>query len=612
MTRFTLLLACLCLTATAAAAQTSPLTTPPAELAPVVVTANRTPTPASEVAASVTVIDSARIADSGATDLGDVLRDVAGLEVSTYGPAGALSSVSLRGSESSQVLILLDGVRLNSPQNGLFDLSTLPVPLSDIERIEIVRGPASTLYGSSAVGGVIQIFTKKATATPSARVDLRTGSNDARSAGFSLSQRKGPLSYALSAGRDHSLGYRTNSALDQDRLDGRFSLELPADFSLQLNAYHLQKDIGVPGSIAFPSPLARQKDGDTYLAMELKGPAGPWHLSVRSVYERLDERYSDPDLAEDDHYLTQTRGLEAQGTLALGRQRLTVGAEAYRDSLESTGTSGNHHQSRWAGYAQDTLLLPANVLLEAGVRYDAHSDFANEASPRVALVVPLSASTRLRLSAGRSYRAPTLNDRFAVDSWGDHGNPDLKPEIAWEYEAGIEQQLGNRGHLSLAAFRRDVRDLIQWQENLADYTWSPQNVGRARIWGSEAELSYLLLEGVSVGGTYTYLLPRNLTSGGIVANKARNQLSGSLDLGPWHQTRLHLVGRYANFYPQSGRTCSGYAVFDAALSRTFSVGDWSDLELTLAVRNLLDRKYQVNPGYPMPPLSWELGLSAYF
>ncbi|HKK00629.1 MAG TPA: TonB-dependent receptor, partial [Desulfuromonadales bacterium] len=606
MTRFTLLLTCLCLTATVAAAQTSPSRPSPVDLAPVVVTANRAPTPASEVAASVTVIDSAQIADSGATDLSQVLRDVAGLQVIPYGPAGSLSTVSLRGSESDQVLILLDGVRLNSPQNGLFDLSALPVPLSDIDRIEVVRGPASTLYGSSAVGGVIQIFTKKATPTPSARVDLSTGSNDTRSAGFSVSQQKGPFSYAVSADRDHSLGYRTNSALDQNRLDGRFSLELPADFSLQLRAYHLQKDIGVPGPVTSPSLLAHQKDGDTYLTMELKGPAGPWHLSLRTVYDRLDNRYRDPQWSTDTHSLVQTRGVEVHGNVELGIQRLTLGGEAYRDSLSSTSISGNHQQTRWAGYGQDTIVLPAKAVLELGVRYDANSDFSNEASPRAALILPVTSSTRLRLSVGRSYRAPTLNDRFWSDPW-DHGNPDLKPEMAWEYELGIEQQLGAKGRLSLAGFRRDVRDLIQWQSD-QNYIWSPQNIGRARIWGGEAELSYRLVQWMSVGGTYTYLLPRDLTSGGIVANKARNQLTGSLDFGPWRQTRLHLEGRYATFYPQFGRTCSGYAVFDAALSHTFSVGDWSDLELTLAVKNLLDRKYQVNPGYPMPPLTWQLGL----
>jgi vitamin B12 transporter len=344
--------------------------------------------------------------------------------------------------------------------------------------------------------------------------------------------------------------------------------------------------------------------------MALQGPAGPWHLNVRTVYDRLDNRYRDPQWATDSHALVQTHGVEAQGNVDLGRQRLTVGAEAYRDTLASTDTGGGHRQNRWAGYVQDTLQLPAKALLELGLRDDANSGFSNQASPRAALVIPASSSTQVRFSAGRSYRAPTLNDRFWSDPW-DHGNPNLKPEVAWEYELGIVQQLGRQGHLSLAGFRRDIRNLIQWQAD-KNYVWSPQNVGRARIWGSEADFSYRLFARANIGGTYTYLLPRDLTGGGIVAHKARHQLTGRLDLGPWRQTHLHLDGRYVNFYPQAGRTCSGYAVFDAALSRTFAVGDWSDLELTFAVKNLLDRAYQVNPGYPMPPRTWELALSAYF
>ena len=610
MLRRTLFSICFCL-AVALSAQASPPAPPSTvALAPVVVTANRTPTPASEVTSSVTVIDAAQIATSGATSLGGVLRDVAGLRVTSEGPEGALATVSLRGSESDQVLVLLDGMRLNSPQNGVFDLSSLPVPLSDIERIEIVRGPTSTLYGSSAVGGVIQVFTKQAAASPSSRLDFRTGSDDARSAGFSFSQRKGPLGFALAAARDHSLGYRTNSGLDGTRLDGSFSLALPADFTVKFNAFQLQQEIGVPGTVTYPSSSAREKDQNTYLSLALQGPAGPWKISLRTLYRRLDNRYRDPQFSTDDHSLSQTRGAELQGTLQQGRQHLILGSEGYADSLAATAAAGHKHQTRWAVFAQDSLQLPAKILLEAGLRYDAHSDFDNEASPRLALVLPLGGSTRLRLSAGRSYRAPTLNDRFYSDPYS-HGNPNLKPETAWAYEIGVTQRLGERGHLALAAFRRDARDLIQWQAD-QNYIWSPQNIARARIWGGEAELAYRLAAGVNLAGSYTYLFPRDLTGGGIVANKARHQLTGSLDLGPWRRTRLHLAGRYVTFYPQSGRTCSGYAVFDAALSRTLAIGDWTDLQLTLAVKNLLDRSYQVNPGYPMPPRTWELGLSAYF
>ena len=481
MQRLTLFVTCLCLTAAAAVAQVVPTPSSPVLLAPVVVTANRIATPASEVAAAVTVIDADRIAASGATSLGELLRDVAGLRITPCGPAGAMTTASLRGSESAQVLVLLDGIRLNSPQNGIFDLSSLPLPLAAIDRIEIVRGPASTLYGSSAVGGVIQIFSKQAQAEPTGRLDLSAGSDDARSGGFSFARRQGPFGYALAAARDHSLGYRTNSALDQTRLDGRFSLDLPADFFLQLTAYHLQKKVGVPGPVDYPSPAARQWDGDTYLALALRGPVGPWQLTLRGVYDHLDNRYRDPDWGTDSHYLTRTRGLEVQGDRTLGRQRLTLGGEVYRDTLASAGT-GDRQQTRWAGYLQDTLHLPADALLELGLRYDVHSDFADEASPRLALVLPVTATTRLRFSAGRSFRAPTLNDRFYSDAW-THGNPDLKPETAWEYELGIEQQLGERGHLSLAAFRREARDLIQWQAD-ANYVWSPQNLAGSASGGA--------------------------------------------------------------------------------------------------------------------------------
>lgn len=581
----------------------------PTMLAPVIVTANRMATPAAEVTAAVTVIDAGQVAASGAADLGALLRDVAGIQITSNGPQGSLATASLRGSESGQVLVLLDGIRLNSQQNGIFDLSTLPIPLSSIERIEIVHGPASTLYGSSAVGGVIQIFTKQPTARPTVGLDLSAGSNEVRAGGLSVARRQGPVGYALTAAQDHSGGYRPNADFDQTRLNGRFSLDLPADFYLRLATYRSQKEIGVPGAVSYPSPNARQKDTDNFLSLALEGPAGPWLLTVRGVYTRRHEHYIDPDWGSDERYLTQTRGMEAQGEVEFGSQRLVLGGEAYSDSLASEAT-GKREQTRWAGFLQETIRLPARVLLELGLRYDAHSDFADEASPRLALVLPVSDSTRVRLSAGRSYRAPTLNDRFYSDTWSQ-GNPNLKPETAWEYELGVEQQLGRKGTLSLAAFRREARDLIQWQAD-QNYVWSPQNLARARIWGGEANFDYHLFEKIGLGAGYTYLLPRDLTNGGIVANKARHALSGRLDLGPWRHTRLELIGRFVEFYPQAGRTCSGYAVFDAVLDHAFSLRRAKDLDLTLAVRNLFDRDYQVNPGYPMPPRTLAADLNLHF
>jgi vitamin B12 transporter len=160
-------------------------------LEPVIVTATRFAQPASQIPASTTVISADQIAASGARDLGEVLRDVVSLDVSSNGPRGATAFGKIRGSSAEQVLVLLDGVRLNSEQNGTFDLNSLPVTLKDIERIEIVRGPASALYGSAASGGVIQIITRKAESKPLTIANWNEGSHDTRNFGLSQSWKPG-------------------------------------------------------------------------------------------------------------------------------------------------------------------------------------------------------------------------------------------------------------------------------------------------------------------------------------------------------------------------------------------------------------------------------------
>ena len=581
-------------------------------LAPVVVTATRTPRHLDQIASSVSVITARQIADSGATSLAEVLQDVAGVSVVDEGPAGSLASPSIRGSEPAQVLVLLDGVRLNSPQNGQFNLSDLPVPLSEIERIEVLRGPASTLYGSNALGGVIQIITRRPEAAPLTRLSWREGRFDTRDLGFSTTGRKGPLGYRFSASRRHSDGYRPNSDLSQNDLNGLLRFALPGDMDLEVSAYHLQKKLGVPGSVALPSPQARQQDENTFVGATLKGPVGPVAIRARLSYDRLDNRYRDPGayVPSDDRHLAQTRGGELQGSWTGGLETLTVGGNVYRDTLDST-VVGKIGENRWALFGQSETRLSPRWSLLFGLRYDAHENFRNELSPRAGLRVQLTPATTLRASVGRAYRAPSFNDRYWPDEGFDKGNPDLRPETAWEYELALDQKLGQWGRVSVDGFRRDARDLITWQPD-AGGVWIPVNVGKARIWGVESSVVVTPATFVEVGGNYTYLHPQDLTTGDFLAGKPRHQAGAYLQLTPARHTRLRLDGRYACYYPQPDQRSDSFTTVDVALTRTFEVAGVTDLELTLAVKNLFNQDYEINPGYPMPPREWQLGLAAYF
>lgn len=581
-------------------------------LAPVVVTATRTPKTISRVAASIAVITAEEIAATGATRLDEVLRDVVGLQIVSNGPAGAVATPSIRGSESAQVLVLLNGVRLNSPQLGLFNLSDLPVALGEIERIEVLRGPASALYGSNALGGVIQIFTRAPEADPLTFFSWSEGRFDTRSLNFSTAHKKDGVRYRLGAGLERSQGFRENSDLDQFNLEGMFGFDLGTDFDLEVSAYHLDKEIGVPGSTTFLSPLARQEDKNTLATLTLSGPVGPVALTVRGIYERSRNQYEDPDAfpPADDTHLVETFGAELQGELQNGSHSLLFGSDFYRDELDSTAL-GKLDENRWSLFSQYEIEATSWSTLLLGLRYDAHSDFNNELSPRAAVLFSLTETTRLRASASKAFRAPTLNDRFWPDTGWTKGNPDLDPETAWEYEMALDQGLSTWGDLSLAVFQRDAEDLITWQE-VSPFVWSPVNVNKARIWGTEAEIDLRLNQLFGAGANYTYLHPKDRATDKYIAGKPKHQAHLYLEIGPVKEFRLRLDGRYVRNYSQSSQKDNNYTVVDAALTRPLTLNNSLDLKCSITVKNLFDKEYEVSSGYPMPPRELFVSITAYF
>jgi outer membrane cobalamin receptor len=581
-------------------------------LDPVVVTATRTAKPASQASASVVTITADEIAKRGATRLEEVLRDAVGVQVVSNGPAGAVATPSIRGATGSQVLVLLDGVRLNSAQTGQFNLSELPVPLSEIERIEVLRGPASALYGTNALGGVIQIFTRTPQKQPLTQLSWSEGRFNTRDVSFSTAARRGLGRYRLSASRERSDGYRDNSDLEQTIIEGMLGFDLPCGFDLQAMGSYLDKENGVPGSIQWPSPEARQTDRNTLASASLSGPVGAVDMTVRGHYDRRRNTYRDPGAftPADDRHLLKTLGVEAQGEYGFERHSFLFGGDFYKDKLDST-SSGDPEDERWSLFAQYELEATSWATLLAGLRYDVHSDFSNEWSPRAALMLTPTDSTRVRFSASRAFRAPTLNDRFWPDTGWTRGNPDLDPETAWEYEAAVEQQLGERTEVSLAAFRREVRDLIEWTDDGMG-EWQPDNVSRARIWGIEAGGRVQLHELLAAGANYTYLHPKNRDTGDYLENKIRHQTHLFMEIGPILQTHLRLDGRHLHYYSQPTRRHNSHIVLDAALSRPFMLGDGWELEGKITAKNLLDKDYESTPGYPMPPREIFVELTAYF
>ena len=228
------------------------------ELGQVVVTATRTEIEISDVPQSISVITKEEIMNSPDRTIPEVIQRAAGVLITNNGPMGSLTTANIRGSEAQQVLIMIDGRRINNAQNGQFDLSALPLTKDEIERIEVLRGGASALYGADAMGGVVNIITKSPTKEPYTRIAGSYGRFATQEYSLSHRWKPGAFGYGLFASRGLSDGFRSNSDYDAWTLGGDLSYDFPWKGELKLSARNIQKEVGVPGTVTFTDPDVRQ------------------------------------------------------------------------------------------------------------------------------------------------------------------------------------------------------------------------------------------------------------------------------------------------------------------------------------------------------------------
>ena len=590
------------------------------QLKEVVVTATKTEKEPQDLTQTVTVITASDIQKSGATTAAEVIERTAGSDVKNYGSTGSLSSINLRGANAEQVLVLLDGRRLNSASAGGFDMADLAVPLEQIDRIEIVRGPSSALYGADAVGGVVNIITKK----PSGA--LTTAIGEAGSHGFesymlSNSNKLDKLYYTLSAGKEKYDGFRANSDLDQWTAGAKVGYDLSPDSNLEFATDYLAKEIGVPGSLDFPSPLARQWDRTTGSSLTYRTRFSKeldLRLSAYQNRERITYLNPDPIFPVDSKHTSTSTGAEAQTNwLANSKNLLTFGVDARQDHVNSTD-AGEHTASLWAAYLQDEISLGEPLIVVIGGRNDHHSVYGNKFSPKAsARYLFSSTGTIIRASAGQAFRAPTLNELFWAFDGFEQGNPNLKPETSKEYEAGIEQPVGKGNSVRFTYFERKVDDLIQWLPQDPTNIFSPYkpiNIGKARITGSETEVTLVPFEPLTWAINYTYTKAVDEGTGLYVYNVPAEQVKSYVNLTLPTKTNLYIEGRYVKNYSQPAlpNPSLHYTVVDAKILQTVKLSEKMACDVFFGVKNLFNRQYQVIAGYPAAPEEVYGGVSVRF
>ncbi|MET0606985.1 MAG: TonB-dependent receptor [Beijerinckiaceae bacterium] len=623
------------------------------------ITAYRGETPIARSGSAVTVIHADEIKKANPVTILDVFRGLPGVSVNQTGGPGSLSTILLRGAEARHTLVLIDGIRVNDPSStgGEFDFANLVE--TDIERIEVLRGPQSALYGSDAIGGVINIITRKGRGEPRSSIQLEGGSYGTYSTRMSTSGGVDNFSYALAllAARStgfSAYGYRIPALealygpFDKDgftRFAGsaRFAWRLNDQAEIEAGFYggYLRNgyDAAFAGFGFLPDTPSISK---TFLTTAFV--RGTFDALDGALRHRVTAYSSDTDRILNDVQRTdfgfgvtdsfdrfQFRGRryggEYQGDLALGSYgKLIFGGNVERESAQTKTVPGvnsfNLFESNYyartgvAGFAlyQQTLFDRLDISL--GGRYDHVEDVRGFLTGRATAAWRIEETgTKLRASAGTGAKAPSLYQQFGLFAPTRSGYEALVPETSWGVDAGIDQILADgRAKLSATIFNNSIRNMIDFDNSLPSNTPFGTgvyvNVARARIWGAElAGEAIIIPEMVSVRGSYTFLHARDETNGFELARRPAHQGRASILFTPIEKLSIeptvYLVGeRFST--PLELDRLAPYARLDARIAYQAT----KNFEVYVRAENLTDVRYQEVKNYGTAGRSFYAGLRA--
>jgi len=584
-----------------AAAQTAAASYPAAFADDITVTATGLVTEAIEVPVPTTVISKQELEDAQAENIADVLRRVPGLTVVRSGDEGKVASVFTRGTESDQTLVLFDGIRLNSPYVGGYDLGLLTT--SGIERVEVARGPYSALWGADAIGGVINVIPQVGGGGFSATLFGEGGEDGWQRYQGDLTLGGKSFGLFLSGLHREGEGELDNSdfATDQQLVDVGWSW---GDGSrLAVVAQNLETETGIPFAIpGQPTPERRQFSDERLIAMPLRWAIGKaWTLELTASEVTREFRFTDPEDPTgitDSRTDADTRQARLASHHALASHTVTWGGEWREDEVTDYSNLGVNLDGQTtevtSAFVQDVWRTGDKVQVILGTRWDDTEEWGSETSPRAHLGWMVSDTIEMRVGYGTAFRQPSLGELY----FPMFGNPDLRPETSSSYEIGfVEAPKNGSRRAQLNVFSTELEDLIQF--DFASYT--NRNIARAEILGAEVAYESALTADFTQLVQVTWLDTEDDLGEPLLR---RPEWSGAYTLTGsfWHKVRgdltvLYLGSRWDVDPVTFERVeLGGSATVDLALG--WQVLD--ALEITVRAVNLLDREYQAVRGYPAP------------
>lgn len=581
----------------------------------IVVTATRFEQPLFNTLQHTTLITTSEIQASQASDVPTLLRQYASIEITQDGGIGKRSSVFLRGTESDHTLILLDGIRIGSASTGMTALDQ--IMLDDIERIEIVRGNVSSVYGSEAIGGVIQIFTKKGKGSPHSSVRAGLGSYGSRLIAADNSGKTGATRYFLGVTHRDSEGFSVArrefvptpsvfSSGDNDK-DGYRNTTLTFNLTHTLDA---GDEIGLNtrysrGRVEYDGTSDNQSEQDVgHLALFSRHRLSDAWQGLLTLAESTDTSHSFLDGQPKDRLRTSNRQLEWFNTFTLtANQTATVGLTHLEQHLSSNRIYSRDTrtvQSLTAGYLGEF----GTHTVQINTRHDDYSDFGGHETGLLGYGYAITPQWKAVASLSTAFRAPSFNNLYNA-GWG--GNPDLKPEKARSRELGL--QYGKNGvNAKLVHFETKIEDLIDWSKSERKI----QNVERATIDGWETSLTGKFGE-YSLRASLTLQQPVNETTGQALLRRAKR--FGTLAISrDFDKLSLTLETKASSARPDIHVATyapvknPGYTVWN--LSGSYRLGTQARLDVRLD--NLFDKDYALVHGYNTAGRSFQANLNWTF
>jgi vitamin B12 transporter len=596
----------------------------PADVETVVVTAERAERPLEETAPAITVLTRQDLERRQVVVVSDALAQTPGVSVNRNGGQGSATSVRIRGAEADQTAVLIDGVKLNDPAapGGGFDFGNLLT--GDLERIEVLRGPQSVLWGSQAIGGVVNLLTARPGAGPSGRLAAEAGSLDTGYLRGAFGYGGDRAALRLSAGVFTTSGvsaFRDGAEADAFRsvhASGRLDFDITQALALDLRAYHASSRTEIDGfrppTFAFTDTpeFGEVRESVGYAGLRLN--AGVLRHRLGYALTRVDRENRDPSLADPVTFESAGRNgrLEYQGVLDLAGWRATFGAESERSEIDIAGLDRSARLD--SAYAQGAGKLTPDLTLTAGLRRDEHETFGGQTTGQAGLAwTPDGAAMTVRANVAGGFKAPSLFQLYS-----DFGNEALQPEEALGFDLGLEQRWGEDVVLSATAFARETENQIDFfscfgavDPRCANRPFGfYENLRRTGAYG--LELAAEARRGpLALAAAYTFLHAENAETGARLARRPEHALYASADyLWPNRlSTGLglqHVGERFddaANRFP-----LEAYTLIDLRAAYPLT----QRLELYGRVENLADEAYEQARLYGSVGRTAALGLRARF